>query len=57
MANQKLAVDSIQKAFADTPCNNIFFSALDDLRKTKARSGFETDQIWGIKVAVANCDL
>lgn len=57
LENQKLALDSIQKAFAATPGDIILFSAFNDLWKAKAAATFDADQFWGINGAVAKCDL
>ncbi len=57
LANQKMALDSIHKAFAATPGDIILFSAFNDLWKDKAASTFDADQFWGINGAVAKCDL
>lgn len=57
LANQKLALDSIQKAFTATPGDIILFSAFNDLWKVKVASTFDADQFWGIDGAVAKCDL
>ncbi|ATY64843.1 cell wall glucanase (Scw4) [Cordyceps militaris] len=57
LANQKMALDSIQEAFAASPGDIILLSAFNDLWKTKAASTFDADQFWGINGAVANCDL
>ncbi|OAA81918.1 Glycoside hydrolase, superfamily [Akanthomyces lecanii RCEF 1005] len=56
LANQKMALDSIQKAFTTTPGDIILFSAFNDLWKVKAASTFNADQFWGINGAVAKCD-
>ncbi|TQV98343.1 hypothetical protein V2A60_007909 [Cordyceps javanica] len=57
LTNQKMALDSIQKAFATTLGDIIILSAFNDLWKVKAASTFDADQFWGIDGAVANCDL
>ncbi|OAR05981.1 hypothetical protein LLEC1_01315 [Akanthomyces lecanii] len=57
LANQKMALDSIQKAFTATPGDIILFSAFNDLWKAKTASTFDADQFWGINGAVAKCDL
>lgn len=50
MANQKLALESISKSFADKPSNVILFSAFNDLWKG------ERDKYWGIGGAISRCD-
>ncbi|KAJ6788915.1 hypothetical protein PWT90_00126 [Aphanocladium album] len=57
LENQKMALESIQKAFAATPGDIILFSAFNDLWKAKAAATFDADQFWGINGAIAKCDL
>ncbi|KAJ3497254.1 hypothetical protein NLG97_g2050 [Lecanicillium saksenae] len=57
LANQKMALESIQKAFAATPGDIILFSAFNDLWKAKVAATFDADQFWGIDGAIAECDL
>lgn len=48
--NQKMALESISKAFADNPGDIILFSAFNDLWKG------DRDKYWGIGGAVSRCD-
>ena len=57
LENQKAALQSIRKAFADHPADVVLFSAYDDMWKEKNMRTFEADQHWGINGAIANSDL
>lgn len=50
LKNQKMALESISKSFADNPGDIILFSAFNDLWKG------DRDKYWGIGGAVSRCD-
>lgn len=56
LGNQKMALDSIRKAFSENPSDVIFLSAFNDLWKAKTRETFYADPYWGIGGAVAKSD-
>lgn len=57
LENQKLAIDSIKKTFADHPGDIMLFSAFNDLWKEKTMTTFNADQYWGIGGAISRVDL
>ncbi|KND90893.1 putative family 17 glucosidase SCW4 [Tolypocladium ophioglossoides CBS 100239] len=56
LQNQKSALDSIKKEFANTPGDVILFSAFNDLWKTRDMATFNSDQYWGIGGAISASD-
>ena len=56
LENQKIAIDSIKKAFAHSPSNVILFSAFNDLWKTRNTATFNSEQYWGIEGAISASD-
>ncbi|VUC34575.1 unnamed protein product [Clonostachys rosea] len=56
LANQKLAIESIKKAFSDNPGDVVLFSAFNDLWKTKSMDTFNAEQFYGIGGAISKSD-
>ncbi|CAG9956134.1 unnamed protein product [Clonostachys rosea f. rosea IK726] len=56
LENQKLAIESIKKAFSKTPGDVVLFSAFNDLWKTKSMDTFNAEQFYGIGGAISKSD-
>lgn len=57
LANQKLAIDSIKKAFSSSPSDVVLFSAFNDLWKSRSMDTFNAEQYYGIGGAISTADL